>query len=444
MRCDEARAALSAVLDREAGADEGAAAASHRETCDRCAAFDDSIGAIRRALRVEPIVSVPDVAPAVVARIERRGQRRAVPWLRVAAAFVAGLLIGSLVIGVSVDGPGDMAAADLPALVVAAQNDVNSLQATFTLTERGWHRDVPVRTFSGSLAYEAPESLALELRDRTDYPSPLWVPNDMALVVAEDAAWTKGVRACPPEAQPTCTPVEPVVLTTDGREPFADTEPVPLDLVTPVESLGLAGTPETLASRRVAGHTTVGVAGTAAQFTPLIDALGAAGNLRDLYPTDRVEVWLDRETMVPMAVRVTAAGGRLRDRWAAARGYADQQGDRVLELTMLRVVLNRSLDDDAFPPAPAGALGRDHGFVGTAPARIRGPGAGRHPCRLRSLPVGHHPGARPRRVGIRTWTDGRAWLLVSVHHQLAGVVVSSGGSARGPCRSIWVIAAPRT
>ena len=69
--------------------------------------------------------------------------------------------------------------------------------------------------------------------------------------------------------------------------------------MTPVESLGLAGTPEALPSRRVAGRSTSAWPGPLPSSHPLLDALGAAGNLRDLYPGDRVEVWLDRETMVP-------------------------------------------------------------------------------------------------------------------------------------------------
>ena len=218
MHCDDARAVLSAVLDQEAGADEAAAAAAHRATCDRCAAFDYVDRCVRRALRVESIDAVPDVAPAVVARLSGAATRRSVPWLRVAAAFVAGLLVGALVIGLGVDGPADMAAADLPALVVAAQRDVQVAAGDVHPHRTGLAPRRARALIQRDLAYAAPESFALELRDRTDYPSPRWVPNDMALVVDEDAAWTKGVRECPPEAQPSCTPVEPLVrATTDGN-----------------------------------------------------------------------------------------------------------------------------------------------------------------------------------------------------------------------------------
>ncbi|MGH9186688.1 MAG: zf-HC2 domain-containing protein, partial [Acidimicrobiales bacterium] len=291
--CDEAQAGLSAHFDEELDAAAQEWIAAHVADCADCSRFAASMTGVRHRLRLEPTDRVPDVSARVTATLRTRGAGRRQrkfeaitgarrPLLprhapRVAAAFVAGVLVGAAVIGVSRDRPTRLAAADLPERVVSAQRAITSLTAELTLVERGWHSDVPVRTFHGRVVYEAPESLSLDLRDDTRYPSPAWVPNDVALVVQDDVLWTKGTRACPTEAQPDCTPLEPLVEATIHREPFATTTPVPLDLITPVESLALAGRPVSLPDRQVDGRAALGVVGSVAQFEPLLAGLRPAG-----------------------------------------------------------------------------------------------------------------------------------------------------------------------
>ena len=168
---------------------------------------------------------------------ERRGGRRLLP---VVAAFLGGVVLGATFVGLGRGGPGQVAMADLPARVVAAQRTLTSLAADVSLVERGWHSSVPERRFTGRLR-RAPEHLALELTDRTAYPSPDWPRADLGLVVTGDRWWTTGQRACPAEALPGCAPPTPRVRLVERREPFADATPVPLDLVTPVRSFTPAG-----------------------------------------------------------------------------------------------------------------------------------------------------------------------------------------------------------
>jgi hypothetical protein len=475
VRCDQARADLSLTADGELPGERTGPLAAHLAACATCTAFQARLVAIRQQLRFEPVGAVPDVAPQVMAAIRQRDRpapaggaaasaapgRRRRRLLPLAAAFLASAVVGATFIGLGGRRPAQVALADLPARVVAAQRTLTSLAAEVSLVERNWHPSVPERVLAGRLRYRAPESLTLELADRTVYPSAAWVRDDVTLVVTGDRWWTRGPRGCPVEAQPACTPRTPRVRLVERREPFADATPVPLDLVTPVRSFTPAAAPTPLGSGRVGGRAAVGVATTAAQVAPLLAGLAPAGNLRAVHPSDPVELWLDEEALMPLALRVTVAGGGERQRWAAAHGYRDRPGQVVLELRLRRVTLNRPLEAGAFPPPPPGARAEDAGFRDRAapegsgrggpgdpegvprsegsrrgaPAdregseQLRGespvePGPalgttlGRTALEPAWLPAGFRPyrsgavGGGGPRVGVRTWTDGRAWVKV--------------------------------
>jgi Putative zinc-finger len=476
VRCDQARMDVSLAADGELAGERAGRLADHLAGCAACAAFQAHLAAIRQQLRLEPVGAVPDVAPRVLAAVRQRarpapagsGQAAAGPpttapgpspvaparpargrrpgrLLPVAAAFLAGAVVGATFVGLGGRRPSQVALADLPARVVAAQRTLTSLAAEVSLVERNWHPDVPERVFTGRLRYRAPESLALRLTDRTAYPSAAWVRDDVTLVVTGDRWWTRGPRGCPVEAQPGCTPRSLQARLVQRREPFADATPVPLDLVTPVRSFTPAAAPAPLGTRRVGGRAAEGVATTAAQVAPLLAGLAPAGNLRAFHPTDPVELWLDQTALIPLALRVTVAPGGERQRWAAAHGYQDRPGQAVLDLTLRGVVLNRPLAAGAFPPPPAGTRAEDAGFRdgpapgtagagGTAPAPAWLP-AGFRPYRSGVVgPGGVRPGGsggpqggppeggRPKgcpggtecgpRVAVRSWTDGRAWVKV--------------------------------
>jgi hypothetical protein len=428
VRCEQARADLSLVADGELAGGRDAPLAAHLAGCGACTAFQAHLAAIRQQLRFEPVGAVPDVAPRVMAAVRQRaraevparpaargGAPRSRRLLPVAAAFLAGAVVGATFVGLGGRRPAQVALADLPARVVAAQRALTSLDAEVSLVERNWHPDVPERVLRGRLRYRAPESLALRLSDRTAYPSAAWARNDVTLVVTGDRWWTRGPRGCPAEAQPACTPRAPEVRLVERREPFADATPVPLDLVTPVRSFTPAAAPVPLGAGRVGGRAAVGVATTAAQVAPLLAGLAPAGNLRAVHPGDPVELWLDEAALVPLALRVTVAAGGERQRWAAAHGYPDRPGQVVLELTLRGVRLNGPLEAGAFPPPPPGAKAEDAGFR-DEPGQGGAGGAAPDPA---WLPAGFRPhrsgvvgGAGGPRVTVRTWTDGRAWLKV--------------------------------
>ena len=383
--CREAMADLSAAADSELAGRRAAALEAHLAACPACTSFQSHLVTLRQRLRFEPVGVVPDVAPRVLEAIRAGGSRSlqegraeslrgprsrrsgsgvgagggCCRWRR---RFCAGSCSGRPSSGWG-GGPGQIAMADLPGRVVAAQRTLVSLAADVSLVERGWHPRVPERRFAGRLRYRAPEHLALELADRTAYPSAAWPRSDLSLVVTGNRWWTRGQRACPAEAMPQCAPPARQVRLVERREPFADATPVPLDLVTPVGSFtpAGAGAPRDPAGRRASrdrgGHHRR--PGGAAAGRP---RSGRAGNLRDLHPSDQVELWLDEAALVPLALSVSAAPTDERRAWAAARGYRDRPGEAVLELTLSRVTLNRPLEADTFPPPPAGARAEDAGF----------------------------------------------------------------------------------
>lgn len=436
MTCEQAQSRLSAAFDGELPAAEAECAAVHASGCQRCTAFSTQLPTLRRALRYEVVEHVPDVAPAVLARIAE--QRRARPWqdwrstrallLRptnagwqpasVAAAFVAAVVAGALFVGVNPRQPVTVTAATLPERIVAAQTRLRTLSATVTVVERGWHPRVPLRRYSGRLRYGAPESLALNLRDATDYPGDKWLPNDVTVVAGGDRSWTRGPVSCPSALQPACAPARPRVDAVRGREPFAEAAPVPLDLVLPVRSFTLAANPPLLGSRRIDGRTAVGLRTTVAQVQPLLDGLRQAGNWRELYPADPVELWLDDAALVPLTLRVRPAADADRDWWAARHGYRDAAGSTIFAVDLRDVAVNEPLGAGAFPPAPGGTDAADAGFAAAAGAAgIARPGwlpDGMRPHRAGLVTGGGTD------VGVATYSDGRAWIKVRATKQWSG------------------------
>jgi len=344
---------------------------------------------------------------------ERRDRRRSRSTLAVAvAALVAGVVIGVNLVGVGGNGPPPALAVPLPERVAAAQSRVDGLHEELRLVERGWHPAVPERTYEGTLDYRAPESLALEWRDTTTYPSGAWRPNDVTLRTDGERWTAAGVPECPATAQPGCTTASEETAVT-ARPPFADGAPVPLEVIVPVQSFSRVDTASVVGEGEVAGRPTVEVDVVAAQIGPLLAGLAPEGNLRAVHPTDHVRISLDADHMVPLALSVTASDDPDRPAWAGRRGYADHTGLVVLELRATAVDFDDPPADLFVPPAAGDAA--DVGFRPGAPASGLDPAppAGFTPSR-----TGRIDGATP--TDVWSWTDGRAWIRLQATSAWAG------------------------
>jgi hypothetical protein len=453
VRCDDARRTLSAVVDGDeaAGPEQADEMRAHVGRCDPCSDFEETLLGLRTQLRVEAVGAAPDVVDAVLQRVRAIPTPPPVPierWLRptrerylwattalwagrgtVGAAAAVGFLAGLAYVGLGGEGTVP-AAADLPARLATAQTTVRSLSADIEVVEHGRPDRDGARQFTGRLVYGGPEDLQLTLaetapsRERAQGGG---APGDgdVQLRVDGDRWLLDSVRGCmPAPGRAACpTGAARVVRAVTGRAPFSEAAPVPLELVAPVESFALAPDPPSLGERDVAGRPAVGFRATAAQLARFLEQLSPAGDLRAVHPTDPVEMWLDRDDLVPLALDVYAAGGPERERWAATQGYADRAGEPVLSFAADQVQVNGDVDP-ATPGDPADLDGgvtllaagtpeqhrTDEGFVpGDAP--------------LVPVPAGLPAGFTAARSGttqapggpaveVRSWTDGRAWVKV--------------------------------
>jgi hypothetical protein len=343
----------------------------------------------------------------------------------ISAAAAVGFLAGAAFVGLGGDGTAP-AAADLPERIVTAQSAVQSLVADIEVVEHGRPDRDGAREFAGRIVYGGPETLQLTLEERPgsrERAEGSGAPGDgdVRLSVTGDRWRLDAVRGCMPAPGRAACPdgSTRVVRSVTGRAPFSESAPVPMELVAPVESFALAPAPPSLGERTIAGRRAIGVRVTAAQVARFLEQLSPAGDLRAVHPTDTVEMWLDRDDLVPLALVVRAADSPERERWAAAQGYDDRPGQEVLAFGTTGVRINEggvgiggaSQGGPALLHAGTPELHRvDEGFTpGDAP-NVPVPAA---------LPDGYtssragttHSSAGPA-VEVRSWTDGRAWVKV--------------------------------
>jgi hypothetical protein len=417
-------AAVSAALDDEAPWPD---ALSPQGTAFRA----DSLR-LRSALRLELAESPPDVLAEVQARIARGdgarrdgagddgtgdgpthdgvtvGPRRRAPrgaWAwSAAAAFAAGVLVAALVLGGRSPGRVDVAGADVVDDVVRAQRAVDRLVADVTIVEHGVGPDGRVRRSTGTLVYEAPERLWLQLHDADGAPRG-WPTNDVEVVVDDDVAWRRGLLDCPVDLQPGCL-VGPVTQVITGRAPFSAGSPAPLDLVVPVGGLvPRAGDVDaTVVGDDVVVRTDV------AHLRGLVDGLLGTGAFRAVHPTDAVRLVLAADRLTVRSLTITASADAARQRWALSEGYADAAGDLLVEVALTE-------RDDPVPafPAPPADDGVDGGFVDAPAAAVDSP----VPTWLPAGFTEHRAGTQDG-VGERTWSDGRAWISVRATRSWSG------------------------
>jgi hypothetical protein len=400
--------------------------AAHLANCGDCRAFVDDLDRLRSLLRLAPVDEPADVAARVRATLESRqqtgvtqdpstgaglrGPRRGRTWSafgQVAAVFVVAFAAGAT--AVTSVAPPRPALAGIAERIVAAQATVTALSAEIGVVEHGWHPEVSERHFEGTLRYGSPETLELTLTDRTDYPDDRWRRHDVHAVIAEDLAWSSGAAPCPVVSMPGCIPWEPRTEVIEGRRPFADGA-IPLDLVVPVRSFTPAVEPTSLGTRIRDGRDEVGVEVSVAQAEPLLDALLAAGNWRELHRSDRVELWLDADHLVPVALTVRASGTEDRAIWATARGLPEPAGGTLLEVRLRDVRLNDEAEAPTVGSAPPVAR-RDTGFRSSPeiPAHVR---PAIVPEGMELYRQGRSGQSGGPEVALSSWSDGRAWLVV--------------------------------
>ena len=390
--CEKARVELSTIHDE--GGLLTKETTRHVAGCPACSAFAAGLGELDELLAKGRFEKTPDLSKAVTRRLApRRG------WWAVAAAAAVGILAGALIGGVGTNLE-RVRAGDLADLFYSAGPSVDALDAGLLIVERGWHPDVPERVYVGSLAYTAPEDLQISLVDTTRYPGPQWEPNDVLLQVADGDYLLVASSRCPLAALPGCLEA-PVATAVTGRRPFAEGVPAAQEVVGPGRILTRWGGVEVLAAPLLEGRPTIQIETTVAG-SDLVRALTDRGAWREFHPTDRVLMWLDEETLVPVRTEVFATRSPERDLWELRRGYRDDSEDPIL---IVEVDLSEAAAKVS-PDLPRDAV--DAGFV-DGPVEIPEPDLEAGFTAYRSgrwlLPDGAE-------VQLASWSDGRSWLRV--------------------------------
>ena len=191
--CEQMRVEISARLDGEVDRATESLLSEHLATCKECRAYERQLSQVRRLVRVQAAERVPDLSGAIMDRIAALPSRNVRSlWpsrARIAAiaAAAAMLLLAGTVLPLNEEQPSDVAGAtEIARRVRIAAAELKAYEATFTITERGWHPAVGERHFVVDVSYEAPETFMLEMRDRTDYPSSEWSANDVVLQASSD------------------------------------------------------------------------------------------------------------------------------------------------------------------------------------------------------------------------------------------------------------------
>jgi hypothetical protein len=415
----------------------------HRRTCPICAQFDAGAWRIREMARFEIAPPVPDMVPAIMAKVcDEEGDRLLgwgppssplrgwLDWLVDRRAAVLGAATGVL-LGLVLTSGGlvpigkvntTALASEIPRELVRAASSLDAYQATFDISESNWTKAVPHRTFVANLAFMAPESFRVRVTDTTHYPPGTWPRNNLSLVTDGRTWEASGPDPCPSTSLPACPTDGPVTHSIVDRPPFDATAAMPSDVIVPMTVLAAADKVVVNGLDSVAGREAIAVELTYQDATRLFQYLTFLGSWRPFFPQDRVVVWLDNKTWFPLRYEVFPATGRERSLWATQMGLPSESSDELVFEATARSLSMSALSPKAFVVRPGSEV-VDEGFLDDSlPA---GPGSGCpggsgpiQPCAtagLRLYRSGRFPGSelRPYSETVLAYASGLAWLTVT-------------------------------
>ena len=414
LECRDVRSDVSARLDGELDSRREEAIDEHLAGCDECTAFAQRIAAVRQSVRLQPVEQVPDLTERILGAIDDSPPRRtARPFVRTAAIAAAAAAL--VFLGTSVEifrrSPDVATAAEVVREVRAAARALSNYQATFVLTEYGWHPEVPRRDMKARVWFAAPERFRIEILDRTDYPQGAWPRNDVSLIASSNRWSITEPSTCPTTSLPACAAgAGTEQRTIVDRQPFDGNSALPTDIAIPLETLSDADSLEVVSSTDTAHRVSLSVE----QAAPLLRALQPGGSWRPFHPLDRMDVWVDRDTWFPLRFRVTAGDSPDRELWAERIGApTDEAGTVLFEARARNFDEPGRLNGELFRSKVVGAVSSGD----FTPVRSDEPG----------LAPRYTSGLTPYRAGstngrsMVTFTGGMAWLKIAT--------IPSGGSA---------------
>jgi hypothetical protein len=342
-------------------------ATAHAEGCSRCRAFAERSARIRSSVRIRAAEPVPDLVEGIMAAVaaERTRPARPGPFVRrsaarayrprhrrpwalapVAAAAVAGLVAGSVLVGGPWQRPADrpIAAATVVREVRLAAPTIDAFQGTYTILERAFSPETPERRFDMEVAFRSPQRFRLEIRDRTNYPAASWTPNDLTYIERVPATYTSGPSGCPGTLPPSVCPRTRVTVT--RLSGFSTSAPLPADVVLPLATFASPRGFDVVGGGTLDARDAVRVELSFDRATPMFPFLRIGGSWRPFFEGDRVVLWLDAGTWQPVRWVVFPSASPERREWELRYGLPVESPD----LAVLDVRLVSSSDE---PPDPS-------------------------------------------------------------------------------------------
>lgn len=387
MNCEQTQLLLSSRMDGErVGARQAEAAAAHAETCARCQAFALRSARIRSSVRIHAAEPVPDLVEPIMAAVARERRpstapvtgrrivfrrprrRRPLTLAPAVAAAIAGLVVGSVVVGGPWQRPANqpIAAATVVQHVRGAAPTLNAFHGTYAIHEFGLSSEVPERLLEMDVAFLSPQRFRLEVDDHTDYPSRSWTPTDLLYIEDVTAAFTSGPSGCPGDLAAGLCPRTRATVTRLSE--YSAAAPLPADLVLPLSTFGSARGFEVIGRDRIDGRDAVRLRLSFERAAPMFPFLRIGGTWRPFFERDRVLLWLDAKSWLPLRTVVYPSRNQERREWELRFGRAKEPpGEPILDVRMVSVA-DEQPDASLFriPGAPAPVQPR----LDDLPARI--------------------------------------------------------------------------
>lgn len=395
-RCDQIQLELSIAHDE--GRQPSDDVRSHVENCQACTEFARGLGQLDGWLATGTFDQSPDVSKEVMEAVTPPRRQ----WWTVAAIAIVGITVGALlgVLGSRLD---IGRAQDLHGLFHTTGSGLDGLSAEVLIVERGVHPDVPERVYTGTLDYVAPEEVAIELIDTTEYPRGDWRPNDVRLAISNGDSVSVAGSPCPVAALPGCL-VPPRTQAIRDQRPFDEGIVSPLEIVGPGSSLIWSSAVDVVGTPTLDDRPTIQVDTTVAAVE-LLGAITRRGAWRELHPTDPVLMWLDEETLAPLRIEVFPADSPERELWQLRHDYDDQLGATVpIFIVELSDLVTQPGEVEIEIPENAPSRGFVDGAVDLSQPTLE-PGFEVHRTGRWLLVDGGE-------VEAASWSDGRSWVMV--------------------------------
>jgi len=397
---------------------------AHLATCPNCSAFERGALQVRTAVRIRAAEDVPDLTDRIMAAVARGSERparrsfaqrpvrprAAVPAI---AAAIAGLLVGSLVVGGPWrPHPQTAWASEIQNGVRAAAPSIDAFQGSYTITEHGLSPDVPDRTLTMDVAFLAPQRFRLDVHDDTVYPSNAWTPTNLTYVENMPATYLSGPSGC----LGTVGPVDCSADTTISKVPYSSAPPLPADLIVPLATLGSVEGVQVLGEAEVDGHDTVQVAMPFSRAGPLFPFLSLGGTWRPFFADDRVTVWLDTTGWYPVRMQISPSNDRARTDWEMRFGLPHEPpAVPILDVSLASV-------SDARPDPAAFRISGRHVVSPTHMERVFGyaPAAPAAPVPLNLIAAIAPRPAPSAPTSVLLYGDGLEYLRVAEDRRWSG------------------------